>query len=673
MGVSVRPLGKDDPTQIGPFRIIGLLGGGGMGRVYLGRAVDGRTVAVKTARAELADDRGFRTRFAREVAAAGRVGGPFVAAVVDAAPHDDMPWMATDYVPGVSLTDAVLDCGPLPAHVVRPLTAGLLHALTAVHAQGLVHRDLKPSNILLTTEGPRVIDFGIAYSAADTALTTTGTALGSPGFMAPEQLTMTGPKVTGAADVFALGGVVVFAATGTGPYGSADPQVLMYRTVHEEPRLGELPDDLRALAASCLAKDPDRRPALSELIARLGPPGPYGDWLPEPLDVRLRRLSARLADPRSAHTVPPGPPAAATADVPDATAVSTTPLPPFPATVPRHQGPAGTSRPSGPSRRRVLAALSAVGTLAGGGALTWALLPDSDGNGNGGSGGGAAGGGSGTGAAQGTGATGAPAAGTLAARLPQEIRDKGVVVVGSDVAYAPMEFLRDGTPVGADIDLGNALGRLLGVRFDFRNATFDTLLTGLNAGRFDLVMSAMADTRDRQEGRADGVLTGSGVDMFDYLDAGLAIVVPKGNPEGLKTPENLRGRKVAALNGSAAHAYLSALGRNGSGGVDVRGFGSPAQVYDDVTKGLSAACLDDFPVAAHTVAPDQGGAALELVGEQLDPVPYGIAVAKTDTALRDAVREALDRLIASGEYTRILKKWNLQDGAVTRAVVNGGR
>ncbi|MFG3118394.1 serine/threonine-protein kinase [Streptomyces sp. NPDC048197] len=188
----MRPLTKGDPQRIGPFRIVGLLGGGGMGRVYLGRAADGRTVAVKTARSELADDRGFRTRFAREVAAARRVGGPFVAPVVDAAPHDDVPWMATDYVPGVSLTDAVHDGGPLPEPAVRLLTAGLLQALAAVHAHGLVHRDLKPSNILLTAEGPRVIDFGIAYSAADTALTMTGTALGTPGFMAPEQLVMTG-------------------------------------------------------------------------------------------------------------------------------------------------------------------------------------------------------------------------------------------------------------------------------------------------------------------------------------------------------------------------------------------------------------------------------------------------------------------------------------------------
>ncbi|WP_307826738.1 serine/threonine-protein kinase [Streptomyces pactum] len=310
----MRPLAKDDPREIGPFRIIGLLGGGGMGRVYLGRAADGRTVAVKTARAELADDDGFRARFAREVAAARRVAGPFVAPVVDAAPHDDIPWMATAYVPGVSLTVAVRDGGPLPDPALRMLTAGLLHALAAVHAHGLVHRDLKPSNILLTADGPRVIDFGIAHSTADTALTVTGTALGTPGFMAPEQLAMNRPRVTGAADVFALGGVIVFAATGSGPFGSTEPQVLMYRTVHEEPQLDGVPASLRELAGACLAKEPERRPTVAALMARVGTPGPYGDWLPEPVAAQLGRLSAWLGDPRVPDT-PDTPPARAAGPV----------------------------------------------------------------------------------------------------------------------------------------------------------------------------------------------------------------------------------------------------------------------------------------------------------------------------------------------------------------------
>ncbi|WP_327701174.1 bifunctional serine/threonine-protein kinase/transporter substrate-binding domain-containing protein [Streptomyces decoyicus] len=701
VGVLVRPLAKHDPQQIGPFRIIGLLGGGGMGRVYLGRAADGRPVAVKTARSELADDRGFRARFAREVSAAQQVGGPFVGPVVDAAPHDDVPWMATEYVPGVSLTDAVHDCGPLPEHAVRLLTAGLLHALTAVHAHGLVHRDLKPSNILLTAEGPRVIDFGIAHSAADTALTTTGTALGTPGFMAPEQLVMTGPKVTGAADVFALGGVIVYAATGGGPYGNADPQVLMYRTVHEEPRLDELPDVLRELAATCLAKDPERRPALPALMARVGAPGPYGDWLPEPVAVQLRRLSAQLSDPRSPDMFAPRPLAEGPADVPydrlptrttadgappppsyDVPPPASTPAPPQPAAPPPGRygpalatpspdgyGPALATPPQerhgpapspGPSRRRVLAALSVVGVGAGGGALAWVLQPD---GGDGGS----------TSAGGKPGGSRKPAGiGTPSGRLPKELRDKGIVTIGSDIAYPPMEFVRDGKPAGLDVDLANALGREIGLRVKFVNAVFDALLSGLHANRFDLVMSAMTDTKDRQEGRTDGTKTGSGVDLVDYFKAGLVLVVRKGNPEGVKAPGDLSGRKVAVQRGTVARDFLNQLNRQVSEKLKIREFDSPAEVYDDVAKGRSTACLDDFPVAAHTAATRAGGTALELSGEQLEPLLYGVAVAKTNTALRDAVREALDRLIRNGEYTKILKKWHVEDGAVERAVVNEG-
>ncbi|MGW2633256.1 protein kinase domain-containing protein [Streptomyces chattanoogensis] len=705
----MRPLAKGDPREIGPFRIVGLLGGGGMGRVYLGRAADGRTVAVKTARSELADDRGFRTRFAREVAAAQRVGGPFVAPVVDAAPHDDVPWMATGYVPGISLADAVHDCGPLPERAVRLLTAGLLQALTAVHTHGLVHRDLKPSNILLTADGPRVIDFGIAYSAADTALTVTGTALGTPGFMAPEQLVMTGPEITGAADVFALGGVIVYAATGGGPYGSAEPQILMYRTVHEEPRLDELPEGLRELTAACLAKEPERRPALPALMAQVGAPGPYGDWLPEPVAVELRRLSAQLGDAVSPDTyalrpsaegpadipydqlptrttvdsAPPRPPYGATPPRP-----SETPAPPLPATPPQGQygptppvgpygitpaprpHPAGRPASSGLSRRRVLAALTAVGGVAGSGALAWALWPDGGGDGR-----------RRTSAGNNPGGTGKPSGPPSenpsgrknpSDRLPKEIRDKGSITVGSDISYPPMEFLRDGKPAGIDVDLANALGRELGVRFTFENGVFDSLLTGLNVGRYDLVMSAMADTKDRQEGQAGGTKTGSGVDMIDYFRAGYTLVVRKGNPEGIRRPEDLSGRTVAFQRGSIADDLLKDLNRKVPKELRLRGFDSQAEIYDDVAKGRSSACLDDLTVAAYSAATRSGGDALELVGEQLEPLPYGIAVGKTNTALRDAVREALDRLIVSGEYTRILKRWYVEDGAVERAAVNGG-
>ncbi|KUL37900.1 hypothetical protein ADL22_19880 [Streptomyces sp. NRRL F-4489] len=675
----MRPLGKGDPQQIGPFRIIGLLGGGGMGRVYLGRAADGRSVAVKTARSELADDPGFRKRFAREVAAAQRVGGPFVAPVVDAAPHDEVPWMATEYVPGLPLSAAVQNAGPLPGPTVRLLTAGLLHALAAVHAHGLVHRDLKPSNILLTAGGPRVIDFGIAHSAADTALTVTGTTMGTPGFMAPEQLSMSGPGITGAADVFALGGVIVFAATGAGPYGSAEPQILMYRTVHEEPRLDGLPDGLREVAADCLAKEPARRPDLPALMARVGPAGPYGgDWLPYALIGELERLSERLGDPRTPAMGTAGAPFAPPPYEPQpqspAPAHGTPPpngpygAPPYPAPYPPAATPAPPTLPlapaaARPSRRRLLAALAGAGVAAGGGALAWTLRANA---------GDAAGNGTAGAPTPGGAATGG-ASGSAAAQLPKALRDAGVLTIGSDLAYPPMDFLTADRPTGLDIDLAEALGRELGIRVAFRNAAFDTLLTGLNSGRFALVMSALTDTKARQEGRGDGAVTGAGVDLVDYFRAGLQLVVRKGNPSGVHGPEDLPGLTVAVQRGTPAQDYVQQVNRQPTAKVAVVEVDSSAELYAALAAGRAVACLDDYPVAAHAQATRPGGDGLKLAGKQIDPVPYGIAVARSQPALRDAVRDALDRLIAGGEYRRILKRWNVEDGAVERAVVNGGQ
>ncbi len=318
----------------------------------------------------------------------------------------------------------------------------------------------------------------------------------------------------------------------------------------------------------------------------------------------------------------------------------------------------------------MLAALSVVGVGVGGGALAWTLRPD------GGDGGSTGAGGKPGGSRKPSGGSkpgGNPSAiGAPSARLPKEMRDKGIVTIGSDIAYPPMEFVRDGKPAGLDVDLANALGRELGLRVKFVNVTFDTLLIGLHVNRFDLVMSAMTDTKDRQEGRADGTTTGSGVDLVDYFEAGLVLVVRKGNPEGVKAPGDLSGRNVAVQRGTLARDYLDQLNRQAPEKLKIREFDSPAEVYDDVAKGRSAACLDDFPVAAHTAATRAGGTALELSGEQLEPLRYGVAVAKTNTALRDAVREALDRLIRNGEYAKILKTWHVEDGAVERAVVNGG-
>src|ERR1039458_7053051 len=241
-GSVVRELQPGDPQTIGSYRLVGQLGGGGMGRVFLGVSAGGRPVAVKVIRAELAADPQFRMRSGREVAAARRVSGVFTAMVVDADVDGPAPWLATAYVPGPSLSEAVDDHGPLPAGSLLALAAGLAESLTAIHAAGVVHRDLKPSNVMLAEDGPRVIDFGISRAVESTALTQTGLVIGSPGFMSPEQAM--GLDVGPPSDIFNLGAVLAFAATGVGPFGSGTTVALLYRVVHGSPSLDQVPAEV---------------------------------------------------------------------------------------------------------------------------------------------------------------------------------------------------------------------------------------------------------------------------------------------------------------------------------------------------------------------------------------------------------------------------------------------
>ncbi|MEU7279822.1 protein kinase [Streptomyces sp. NPDC045431] len=259
-----QPLQADDPPVVAGYRLAARLGAGGMGRVYLSHTRGGRPVAIKVVRPELADDPAFRRRFRREVEAARRVRGAYTAELVDADTDGVPPWLATLYVPGPSLTEAVARRGPLPVSAVLWLMVGVAEALQAIHAAGIVHRDLKPSNVLLATDGPRVIDFGIATAADLSSYTATGTTVGTPHFMAPEQATA--GAVTPATDVFALAQTAAFAALGEPLYGDGVAAAVLYRIVHEEPDLSRLPAPLRPLFARCLAPDPGERPTLAEVV-----------------------------------------------------------------------------------------------------------------------------------------------------------------------------------------------------------------------------------------------------------------------------------------------------------------------------------------------------------------------------------------------------------------------
>ncbi|MFD0413546.1 protein kinase [Streptomyces sp. NPDC127108] len=285
------PLLSEDPETLGGHRLLARLGAGGMGQVYLARSPGGRLLAVKTVHEHLAADAKFRERFRREATAARAVTGAHTAAVVDADPDADQPWLATAYLPGLTLRQAVAVGGPLRGEVAQALAAALAEALTGIHAAGIVHRDLKPSNVLVTADGPRVIDFGIARATGEYArngpLTATGSMLGTPGYMAPEQILgdPTGP----ATDVFALGAVLVFAATGSGPFGTGPVAVLLYRAAHEEPDLGDVPETagLRALVASCLRRDPAERPSVGDVLRRTAEPESPLWWRDEPLRSRI--------------------------------------------------------------------------------------------------------------------------------------------------------------------------------------------------------------------------------------------------------------------------------------------------------------------------------------------------------------------------------------------------
>ncbi|GAB1332244.1 bifunctional serine/threonine-protein kinase/ABC transporter substrate-binding protein [Streptomyces sennicomposti] len=336
-----RSLRPSDPSFVGGHRLLARLGEGGMGVVYLGRTEAGALAAVKVIQAGYAHDEAFRARFRREADAARRVDSPWVVKVTGADPDAEQPWLATVFEPGPSLADAVGRHGPLPARTVRLLGKMLARALAAVHDAGLVHRDVKPGNVLLAADGPRLIDFGIARSLDGTAITAADLVVGTPGFLSPEQATARGEHLGPASDVFSLGCVLAYAATGRPPFGGGAVDALLYRAVHDSPDLDGVDEEVAAVLLRCTAKDPADRPTAAELDAALVEDASSGtaEWLPTDV-VRMvaERSAAMLALPEIEATLAETPPAAA------------------------------------PSRRRFLAVASggAAVLAAGGGAAVWA-------------------------------------------------------------------------------------------------------------------------------------------------------------------------------------------------------------------------------------------------------------------------------------------------------------
>ncbi|MGW7294689.1 serine/threonine-protein kinase [Streptomyces xiamenensis] len=368
------PLTADDPSSIAGYRLIQRLGEGGMGRVYLSQTPGGRPLAIKVVRPELAADAEFRRRFQQEVRAAERVQGLYTAPVIDSDTEGAHPWLATAYVAGPSLHEAVRNHGALPLWAAVRAIAGIAEALQAIHGAGVVHRDLKPSNVLLSKDGPKVIDFGIARAIDATSLTRSGVTAGTPAFMAPEQAM--GETVTPAADVFALGLIAVFATSGATPFGEGSSPAVVYRIVHEEPDISGVPEALRELVSRCLAKDPALRPTPAEIVGMCGPllgdaQPPAGGWLPPAVATEIDHRAASLTSP--ALMPPPGPPAP---PLPPVHAAATHTAAPHHATGPQAVPPPARKQ----GRTVLLAALGVVVALAAVGFGLKALTGDGGGD-----------------------------------------------------------------------------------------------------------------------------------------------------------------------------------------------------------------------------------------------------------------------------------------------------
>ncbi|SOD58876.1 Serine/threonine protein kinase [Streptomyces zhaozhouensis] len=673
------PLGAEDPASVGPYRLLGRLGAGGMGRVYLGRSAGGRMVALKVVRGDLASEPEFRRRFRAEVEAARRVGGLWTAPVWDCDTESAVPWVATGYVAGPPLGKVVERLhGPLPETSVWALAFGLALALRDIHGSGLVHRDLKPSNVMVTLEGPKVIDFGIAR-AVDAGLgdasvvTRTGAMVGSPGYMPPEQIRS--ERLTGAADVFALGAVLAYAATGWHAFSwdGAPTHTVLYRVMHEEPRLGPedgpLRGELRALVGRCLRRDAAERPALDEIEAVGSARSGEGFWLPASLTARLGQEAAALleidAPVAEAPASPPAPPAHP-------------PTPPPPGgSVPDAPTGAPAATPRRGRRRALLAGAVAAAVLAVAVPVTLLATSGDDAGGAGGAGdGGDAGdgfvGGNGDGEGNGGGGQnggggGADGEAPLAGLLPEPVREAGEITVWVAESHRPVLFSDDGRPAGFEVELAEEIGARLGVTVVFRQAEDDEAAarSAVREGADlpgHLAMSAYVDRPGNRER--------FGVDFVNHFADGPGVLTDE--PRLLSgAPEEWCGLTLTTWGDENNRDTVRDLTAGCAEETSLVTHSRLADMAEAVEAGEADAAVLLYSQAA---AFAHGNAGYGL-STGLDPRHQGfrgIAVPAGQDVLRDAVAAAVELLVEDGTYASLLDHWGIPAVALDEPSVNGG-
>ncbi|WP_129837745.1 serine/threonine-protein kinase [Streptomyces sp. RFCAC02] len=659
--------GPDDPAEIGPYRLVARLATGSTGRVCLGRSPDGEHVAVRLVHESRADDAAFRRRFAREVAVAQRVRSPWTVPVLGGDTGARVPWVATGYVPGPTLRDAVAErFGPLPEASAWALCLGLARALAEIHGHDLVHGGLKPSGILLTPEGPKVTGFGIARGAAVTPS-------GSPRWLAPEQIV--GERAGAPADVFALGAVVAYAVTGTGlPAADASaPWQSPDGGTGAGPVDGPLRGELRDLVTRCTAKDPARRPSPAEIAEEAARHGAAalagGAWLPPALSAGLGRDAAAP------------------------------PVPDVPGDPPTH--PAGASR----GQRRSVRGAAAVGALLLAALATWALLPgggDSASEAAGDAPGkseadapdsddapwpgpaaetgltpetgltdvrGDADGAGGTGATEPDGATEtAPPAGSgapLSELLPPEVREAGTVTVYAPVDAGPFGHL-DGSGgfAGLEPELLAAMGERLGVTFALEAADDrETALERLAGGEGPrMAIGGFSDTPDNR--------SESGTTVVDSFQDGYVLVMRDG--EVARDLGGLCGGTVAGWEGDYYRGLVAAESTACGDPVRYWGIDDLPAMLDAVRDGEADAAFVLYTEIVGHFAEHEGSDGGLALSERLMLIgDYGMAVHRGDGELAQALRAALQSLIDDGTYARAMERWGIPDAAVDTARVNG--